>query len=110
MRTTWAAVAVGLATVVAWAADDKPKPADKLAALKKEAEQAEQELFKKYGELGESKEDQKKAEELFKAHEEKQAKRYEAALELAKADPKSDEARVMRELDLELGEFADEWK
>lgn len=94
MRMTWAAVAVGLATVVAWAADDKPKPqdkpADKLAALKKETEQAEQAMFKEYAKLGESKEDQKKAEELSAKYAEQMTKVHDGVFELAKADPKSE--------------------
>jgi hypothetical protein len=41
-----------------------------------------------------------------------EAEAHRQSLEAAAAarDPKSDEARVMRELDLELGEIADEWK
>ncbi len=95
MRMTWAAVAVCLATVVA-AGDDKPKPADKppdkLAAIKKEAEKAEQEMYKKLEALGEDKEAQKKADELYKAFGKEQMKRFEEALEVAKADPKADAA------------------
>lgn len=92
MRTMWAAVAVGLATVVAWAADDKPKPADRLAAVKKEATDAEESLYKEYDKLKDDKEAAKKANELFKAHEEGQAKRFAEALEIAKVDPKADVA------------------
>ncbi len=87
--------AVGLltasATVVA-TADDKSKPADRLAALKKEAKQADDELNKEFAKLGESKEDQAKGEKLYKAHTDKAAKWIEAAVDLAKADPKSDVA------------------
>jgi AhpC/TSA family len=92
MRTLLTAVVVSL-TTVAVTADDKPKadtPAEKLAVIQKEAKEAEEKLYKELDALGESKEAQKKAEELFKAHEERQVKRYEAALELAKMDPKSD--------------------
>jgi thiol-disulfide isomerase/thioredoxin len=94
MRTLLAAVAVSLATVVA-VADDKPKaepPKEKLAAIQKEAKEAETKLYKTLNDLGEDKEAQKKAGELLKEHEKEQTKRYEAALELAKADPKSDVA------------------
>lgn len=47
-----------------------------------------------------------------KERQEFEAEAHRQSLEAATAarDPKSDEARVMRELDLELGEFADEWK
>lgn len=93
------AVAVGLAAVAAGWADDPPKPADPpaksktVAELKKEAEQAELELYKKYDELSEAdRKDRKKVDELFQAHEKEQGKRYEAALAIAKADPKADAA------------------
>ena len=92
-RMLWTAVVVSLATVVA-AADDKPKPAEtpaeKLAAIQKEAKDAETELYKTLDGLGEDKEAQKKVNELFEKHEKEQTKRYEVAIELAKADPKSD--------------------
>ena len=47
-----------------------------------------------------------------KKRQEFEAEAQRQSLEAAAAarDPKSDEAQVMRELDLELGEFADEWK
>lgn len=47
-----------------------------------------------------------------KKRQEFEAEAHRQSLEAAAAarDPKSDEAQVMRELDLELGEFADEWK
>jgi hypothetical protein len=87
-------VGVSLAGVMAWA--DEPKPADtpaaKLTAIQKEAKDAETALYKTLDELGDSKEAQKKVNDLFKEHEEKQTKRYEAALEIAKAEPKSDVA------------------
>ena len=85
MRTFWAVVAVGLATVVA-VADDKP--ADKLAALKAEAKAADEKLSKAFIDLGDTKEGQAKAEELMKEHREQGLKRCATALELAKADPK----------------------
>lgn len=78
------------AAVVA-SADDS-KPADRLAALKKEAEEAGKELSKESAKLGESEEDRAKDEKLYKAYSARLAKLSEAALEIAKADPKSDVA------------------
>jgi predicted transcriptional regulator len=47
-----------------------------------------------------------------KRRQEFDAEAHRQSLEAAAAarDPHSDEAQVMRELDIELGEFADEWK
>jgi len=47
-----------------------------------------------------------------KKRQEFEAEAHRQSLEAAAAarDPKSDEAQVMRELELELGELADEWK
>lgn len=93
-RTMGLLAVVWLAAVAA--ADDKPKadekaaPADRLAAIQKDAKEAETELYKKAEKLGESKDEQKKFDELYKEYEKGQVKRFEAALELAKADPKSD--------------------
>jgi len=41
---------------------------------------------------------------------EAEAHRQSQEAAAAARDPKSDEAQVLRELDLELGELADEWK
>jgi predicted transcriptional regulator len=47
-----------------------------------------------------------------KKRQEFEAEAHRQSLETAAAarDPQSDEAQVMRELDIGLGEFADEWK
>jgi hypothetical protein len=92
-RVLWSAVVVALAAVAAGAADDKPKAAKSVAELQKEAEDLQRETFKKYEALTEEeKKGGKKVEELFDALEKEQAKLYEAAFELAKADPKADTA------------------
>jgi thiol-disulfide isomerase/thioredoxin len=72
-------------------ADDKPTtPAEKLAAIKKQHEEAEA-AFRKAGQaLGDTADDQKKYEELYKAFDKGQAERFIAAFEIAKAGPKSD--------------------
>lgn len=99
IRMLMAVVGVSFAAVAA-TADDKAKPADtpaaKLAALKKEATEskevrdAEEKLFKQIDGLAESKDRRTKVTELLNAHEQKKSKWYQAALELAKSDPKSD--------------------
>ena len=74
-------------------ADDKPKvesPAEKLAAIKKQHEEAEAAARKELQKLPETPEGIKKAEELFKAFGKEQNDRLAAAVEIAKADPKSD--------------------
>lgn len=88
------AIAVGLmcacASVVVTASE--PKPADRLAAMKKEAKEAEEELSKQSAKLGESNEDRAKEERLYKAYAYRLAKLSEAAVDIAKADPKSNVA------------------
>src|SRR5712675_610440 len=76
------------------AAGDQPKPttspADRLAALKKEHEAAEAAYYKAAEALPDTPEGEKKHDELWKAFDKGQADRFQAAVELAKADPKSD--------------------
>jgi thiol-disulfide isomerase/thioredoxin len=75
------------------AADDDPRPtspADKLAALKKTHADADDAYRKAMAALPETAEGEKKAEELWKAHDKAQLERFQAAYEIAKADPKSD--------------------
>jgi hypothetical protein len=98
-RWLWSAVVVALAAVAAGAADDKPKPADPpekaktVAEVKKQAEEAQREAYKKYDAMSEDeKKDRKKVNELFNGMQKEQAKFHEAAFELAKADPKADAA------------------
>lgn len=94
-RVLWSAVVLAFAAVAAWAADEKPKTEQKpktVAEIKKAAENAERELFKQFESLTESKEDQKKGDDLYSAFQKQQARWFEEALEIAKADPKADTA------------------
>jgi hypothetical protein len=72
-------------------ADDKP-PGDKLAAIQKEYKDAEAAYRKAGDDLPDTPEGQKKAEELWKAYDKKQSELFQKAVDLAKADPKSDAA------------------
>jgi hypothetical protein len=91
MTHTRAAVAALLVVAAAVAADDKPKsPAERLEAIKTEHKAAEDAYYKAARALGETPEDQKKYEELFKAFDKGQADRFAAAVEIARAEPKSD--------------------
>jgi thiol-disulfide isomerase/thioredoxin len=75
-------------------ADDPPviptTPAEKLAALKKQQEEGEAAVRKEMLALLDTPEGQKKAGELYKSFDAAQAARFAAAVEIAKADPKSD--------------------
>jgi hypothetical protein len=93
MSRIWPGVLVFFLTAVA-AAADKPdrraSPADRLAAIQKEHKDAEAAFHKAAGALPETPEGQKEYEELWKAYDKGQADRFQAAVELARADPKSD--------------------
>lgn len=94
MRMILVAISASLATS-AVVADEPLKagsPAAKLAALRKEVKELDEEFYKSVGKLEDTKDGRTAYGELCKECEEKQVKRYEAALELAKADPKSDTA------------------
>jgi thiol-disulfide isomerase/thioredoxin len=80
-----------LLCAAAGAADDTPAtPAEKLAALKKQHEEAEAVYRKEVTALPDTPEGEKKAGELWKSFDAAQAARFAAAVEIAKADPKSD--------------------
>jgi hypothetical protein len=83
-----------LLLAVAAAADDKPKPraspAERLAAIQKEYKDAEAAYYKAAGPLPDTPEGHKKAQERWQAFDKKQADLFMEAVELAKADPKSD--------------------
>jgi hypothetical protein len=88
-------VAVLLLAVTALAGDKpppKPSPADQLTALKKEHEEAEAAFRKAAEALPDTPEGEKKYTELWKAYDKKQGERFLAAVELARAEPKSDAA------------------
>jgi tetratricopeptide (TPR) repeat protein len=73
-------------------ADPPPTPAAKLEALKKEYDDAMAAYRKAVEPLPETPEGEKKADELWKDFDKKQSDLFLAAVELAKADPKSDAA------------------
>jgi thiol-disulfide isomerase/thioredoxin len=80
---------------VASAAGQPASPAEKLAALKKQQADAESAFRKAIDDLGplrDTPEDLKKAEGIWKEYDRGQAGRFMAAVELAKAEPKSDAA------------------
>jgi thiol-disulfide isomerase/thioredoxin len=88
---------IGLAGVLATGlrADDPPvgtKVADKLAALRKEQQDAEAAFGKATESLQENAEGLRKYDELLKPFNRGQSERFAAAVEIAKADPKSDTA------------------
>jgi hypothetical protein len=79
---------------VAAAADDKPKaraaPAERLAAIEKEYKDAEEAYYKAAQPLPDTPEGNKKAQELYQAYDKKRSDLFMEAVEIAKADPKSD--------------------
>jgi hypothetical protein len=83
------AAAVVVATL-ATAGD--PTPAERLAALKKAHKEAETAFEKDREKLPTTREGRKQYAELFTAFDNAQAERFQAALDIAKADPKSDVA------------------
>ena len=84
-----AAVLVLAAIVAAEGAPKAPAPADRLEAIKKQHTDAEAAYSKAAKDLPDTPEGEKKAEELWKAFDLAQSGRFTAALEIAKADPKS---------------------
>jgi hypothetical protein len=73
-------------------AEDKPKAsaADRLAAIQKEQKDAEAKFREAVEALPETPEGEKKANELYREHDKGQAARFLAAVQIAKAEPKSD--------------------
>jgi hypothetical protein len=84
----------GLLVALACQAGEKPEPksppADRLRALRKENEKAEAAFYKAIADLPDTPEGKQKAQELWKEYDKKQAERFLAAVELARAKPKSD--------------------
>jgi hypothetical protein len=76
------------------AADDKPgpraSPAERLAAIQKEYKDAEAAYYKAAAALPNTPEGNKKSRELYQAYDKKKADLFMEAVEIAKADPKSD--------------------
>ena len=93
MSRIWLRGTVILCLVAPAAASDDPKPgvstADRLAALQKEHKAAEAAYYKAAEAIVDSPEGRKKEETLWKEYEKGQADRFLAAVELAKAEPKS---------------------
>lgn len=94
MSRTWPMVVILSLTLMA-AADEKPSPkkespAERLAALQKERKEAEAKFYKEAEALPDTPEGQKKYREMYKGYDDAQAKRFQSAIDLAKADPKSD--------------------
>jgi hypothetical protein len=84
----------GLLIALGCQAGEKPEskspPADKLQALKKEHEKAEAAFYKAVADLPNTPEGRRTYEERWKEYDKKQAERFLAAVELARAAPKSE--------------------
>jgi hypothetical protein len=81
------------------AEEEKPKtPKEQLAAIKKAIAEEQTKVYAALEKLGETKEDEEKGSKLYSELNKFQTQQYEAALALAKADPKS-----------ETGEAALDW-
>jgi hypothetical protein len=90
MPRIWPALLVLLLSA-GLAADDKPQtPAEKLAAIQKDVKDAEDAFRKAYAEAKDPKPDDKDLNDLSKAFNKKQDEGLAAAVEIARADPKSD--------------------
>ena len=93
MNRSWPALAALLLPLAA-GGDDKPppkaSPADRLAAIQKQHKEAETKFYKEVEPLPDTPEGNKKYQELFKGFDKGQGERYLAAVEIVKADPKSD--------------------
>jgi hypothetical protein len=114
MRKWWMVLAAGWLGTCALADDKKPDekkpdekkaeqekpktPKEQLAAIKKSLMDEQTKVYAALDKLGETKEDEEKGNKLYGELNKFQTKQYEAALELAKADPKS-----------ETGEAALDW-
>jgi hypothetical protein len=84
-------LSVALALTAAAGAADKPTPAARLEAIKKEVADAQAEFYKAAANLDEKKkEDVEKADKLYEAFSKKQEEGFAQALKIAQADPKSD--------------------
>jgi hypothetical protein len=71
---------------------DEKSPTEKLAAIQKEYEEAEAAFRKAGDDVPDTPEGQKKAEAIWKAYDKKQSELFQRAVDLAKADPKSEAA------------------
>lgn len=85
-----ALAALALTAAVATASDPPQSPADKLAAVRKQVADAEAEFYKAAKALPETPEGEKKNSVLYAEFDKVQQAGFAAAVEIAKADPKSD--------------------
>lgn len=93
MDHTWP-VWIVLLIAVPIPAEERPRPkaspADRLAELRKQHEEAEGAFWKAAEDLPDTPEGNKKAAEMRKSFDDKQAKLFKEAVELVKGDPKSE--------------------
>jgi hypothetical protein len=95
MKCVWPLVSVLLFTVTLSAAEKsgpKTSPAERLAAIQKNHKEAEAAYEKSTAALPDTPEGKKMVQELWHAFDKKQADLFQAAVELARVDPKSDVA------------------
>jgi peroxiredoxin len=84
------AITVRLPLIVETTAEDKPPPADRLKAIQKEVADAETAFRDAWAKLPDIHLEDPEVEKLFQAFRKKQLAGFDAALEIAKANPKSD--------------------
>ena len=92
MALHYAAAIAAMVLNLAAAADPPQSPAAMLEAIQKEVKDAQAAYYKADAALPDTPESSKKAGELFKEFDKTQADGFMAAVELAKADPKSETA------------------
>lgn len=83
-------LAIGLILVTAALARDKPTPADRLKALQQEVADAEAAFRAAWAKLPDPHQEDPAVEKLYQVFRKKQQANFAAAVEMAKADPKSD--------------------
>jgi thiol-disulfide isomerase/thioredoxin len=84
------AITVGLTLIVAIRADDTLTPAARLKAIQKEVADAETAFRDAWAKLPDLHQEDPEVEKLFQAFRKKQLAGFDSALEIAKANPKSD--------------------
>jgi peroxiredoxin len=84
------AITVGLIQIVAAKAEDKPTPVVRLKAIQKEIADAETAFRDAWAKLPDPSQEAPEVEKLFQAFRKKQLAGFDSALEIAKANPKSD--------------------
>ena len=84
------AITLGLFLTLPVRAEDKPTPAARLQAIQKEVDAAEKAFRDAWAKLPDIHQEDPEVEKLFQAFRKKQVAGFETALEIAKANPKSD--------------------